>query len=186
MAAPDAWREVALVNINDGTTDIDVATIVETIDFDQGDKDGEGVPNVKGGRIWKFTPEADTSITFEGYPISTGDKDGTTATGLSLFFHGGTDATPPFSVINSRTRNTFTVTVMYTDGTATSATSSVLSGNFAYRLNFANCYFVSCKPSFTDQILKATFKFKCPAFTKAGVGNITEDAADGTASMPTI
>ena len=186
MAAPDSFREVALVNVNDGTTDIDVATIIETIDIDQGDKDIEGMPNVKGGRIVKFTPEADTTITFEGYPIGVGDKDGTTATGLSNFFHGGTDATPPFSVTNSRTRSEFTVTIMWTDGTATSATASVLSGNYAYRVNFAHCYFVSCKPEFTDTILKATFKFKCPAFTKVGVGNITEDEADGTASMPTI
>lgn len=186
MVAPDAFREVALININDGTTDIDVAAIIETIDIDQGDKDIEGMPNVKGGRIVKFTPEADTTLTFEGYPIGIGDKEGATATGLSNFFHGGTDATAPFSVTNSRTRNTFTVTIMWTDGTATSATSSVLSGNYAYRVNFANCYFISCKPSFTDQIVKATFKFKCTAFTKAGVGNITEEEADGAASMPTI
>lgn len=186
MGAPDAWNETALINLNDGTTDMSIHAITETIDIDQGDKPMEGIPTISGGRLKKFSPQEDTSITFEGYPIAIGDKDATSQDGLDLFFNAGTDSAAPFSVSASRSRTTFTVTIMWTDSTATSATSSVASGKYALRYNFANCDMISCKPSFTDGILKATYVFKCTAFNKAGTANITEESTDGTASMPTI
>ena len=186
MAAPDAWTETALINLNDGTTDATIAAITETIDISQGDKPMEGIANMAGGRIKKFSPQEDTEITFEGYPIGIGDKDATSQDGLDLFFNAGTASVAPFSVSASRNRTTFTVTIMWTDDTATSATSSVASGKYALRYNFANCDMISCKPSFTDGILKATYVFKCTAFNKAGTSNITEESTDGTASLPTV
>ena len=184
--APDAWTETALINLNDGTTDSIIHTITETIDIDQGDKPMESIPTIAGGRLKKFSPQEDTSITFEGYPIAIGDKTAATQEGLDLFFNAGTDSTAPFSASASRSRTTFTVTIMWTDSTVTSATSSIASGKYALRYNFANCDLISCKPSFTDGILKATYVFKCPAFNKAGTSNITEESTDGTASMDTI
>jgi len=186
IAAPTAWSEIALINISDGTTDMDFAAITETIDIDQGDKDVESVANVKGGRHLKKIPEGDTEITFEGYPIGIGDRDNEDAVGVQTFFHGGTDSSAPFTVSSSTTRDVYTVTIMWTDGTATSATSSVLSGNYALRANFANFYMTSAKPSFTDGIYKCTFKFKGPCRNRTGTSNITWESTDGTASMPTI
>jgi len=186
MAAPDAWTEYALINLNDGTTDMSIHAITETIDIDAGARPVDSIPTVAGGRVKNFKPEEDTMITFEGYPIGIGDKDATSQEGLDLFFHGGTASVAPFSVSSSKARTNFAVTIMWTDGTATSATSSVLSGNYALRYNFANCDMISCKPSFTDGILKATYVFKCPAKNKAGTSNITKESTDGTASMPTI
>ncbi len=185
MGAPDAWTETALINLNDGTTNMSVGAITETIDIDQGEKPMESIATVSGGRVKKFSPQEDTSITFEAYPIAIGDKDATSQDGLDLFFNAGTSSSAPFSVTSSRSRTTFTVTIMWTDSTTTSATSTIASGKYALRYNFANCDLISCKPSFTDGILKATYVFKCPAFNKAGTGNITEESTDGTASMDT-
>jgi len=186
MTAPDSWTEVALINLNDGTTDMSINAITETIDISQGDKPVDHIATLSGGRLRKISPEEDTEITFEGYPIAIGDKDATSQDGLDLFFHGGTDTVAPFSVSSSLTRTVFTVTIMWTDGTATSATNSITSGNYALRYNFANCDMTSCKPSFTDGILKATYTFKCAPRNKTGTSNITVESTDGTVSMATI
>ena len=187
MAAPDAWTEVAFINLNDGTTDSQIQAITETIDIDQGDKPMESIPTIAGGRLKKFSPQEDTSITFEGYPIAIGDKTAATQDGLDLFFNAGTDAEAPFSATSSRSRTTFTVTILWTDdSTATAAKSEVASGSYGLRYVFANCDLISCKPSYTDKILKATYIFKCPAFNKAGTANITSSSTDGTAALPAL
>ena len=187
MGAPDAWDSTALINLSDGTTDSAIHAITETIEIGIGDKPMESIANLGGGRLKKFSPQEDTEITFEGYPIGIGDKDATTQDGLDLFFNAGTDSTGPFSVSASRSRTTFTVTIMWTDDTtATTAISSITEGKYALRYNFANCDLTSCKPSMTDGIVKATYVFKCPPFNKAGTSNITVESTDGTASMDTI
>lgn len=183
MAAPDAWTEEALININDGTTDMAIHAITETIDIEFGDKPMESIATLGAGRIKKFSPQEDAVITFEGYPISIGAIESTAPVGLAAFFHGGTATAAPFSASSSTTRGTFAVTIMWTDGTAESATSTVISTEYALRYKFANCDMISCKPSFTDGILKATWVFKCPPFTKAGVANITVQSTDSSKSM---
>jgi len=188
MTAPDMWSESALIDLYNGTTHVTIAPIVESIDIDAGDKDVEYIANCKGGRLEKKIPEAETTITFEGYAIGIGDIDGTMATGLDAFFHGGTDSTAPFTVTSSSNRLTFTITIMWTDDTTvTTATGSIASGYFALRQKFANCRMVSCKASFspTDGN-KGTWKFKTAPFTKTGTANITEQEADGTASLATL
>lgn len=172
--------------MSDGTTDSSIHAITETIDISVGDKPMDGIATLSGGRLKKYSPQGDTEITFEGYPIGIGDKDGTTQDGLDLFFNAGTASIAPFSASASTSRTTFVVTVMWTDSTATSATSSIASGKYALRYNFKNCDLISCKPSMTDGIVKATYVFKCTAFNKAGVSNITVESTDGSASMPTI
>jgi len=188
MAEPDVWDEVALININDGTTNMAVACLTDSIDIDMGDKDGESIPSLCAGRLWKKTPEADTTITFEGYPISIGESADTTPTGLMQFFMGSTaDSSEPLSVSASTVRLLFRVTIMWTnDSTSGTARGAVASGSYALRYDFQNCYFISCKPSFTDKVLKATWKFKVPPFNKAGTSNITVQSVDGTIAMTTI
>jgi len=185
--ALEIFNEVALINLNDGTTDSNIAPIITSIDISQGDKPVESVPTVSGGRILVFKPEEDTEISFEGVPVGIGDKDATSQDGLDLFFHGGTSSAAAFSVTSSLTRNIFTVTILFTDSTVTSATSTIVSGYYALRYNFANCYMTSCKPSFSvDGGLVSKYTFKCAPRNKAGTSNITIDSTDGTASMDTI
>ena len=188
MTAPDTWSETALVNVYDMTnaTNMDIAAITETIDIDMGDKDGEAISTVKGGRLWKKTPQADTSITFEGYPISIGSSTDVTPDGLIQFFHhSGSDHVEPLSVTSSLTRAGFGVTIMWTDDTTcTTARGAVVEAANALRYDFQNCYFVSCKASYTDKVLKATWIFKCPAFNSAGTANLTTNSCDETAAMP--
>lgn len=187
FTAPDAWTEEALININDGTTDCAVHAITETIDIDAGDKDFDSIVTLSAGRLKKPIPETETTITFEGYPIAIGDIDSTSPVGLAAFFHGGTDTSAAFTASSSTTRKVFVVTIMWTNSTATSATATIAaSGGYALRYNFQNCTMISCKPSFTDGILKATWVFKCTPFNKAGTANITVESTDNTASLPTI
>jgi hypothetical protein len=187
MPAPDAWTETAFINLNDGTTDSQIHSITETIDIDQGDKPIEGIATLAGGRLKKFSPQEDTTITFEGYPIGIGDKDAASQDGLDTFFNAGTDAAAPFTVTSSRSRTTFTVTIMWTnDSAATTAKSAVTSGSYAKRYVFSNCELISCKETHTDGILKATWMFKCTAFNKAGTGNITVESTDGSAGMDAL
>ena len=71
--ADDAWMEECLVGISKiGEQEIQFASEIETSDFDIGEKDIEGIVLVNGGRVTKWTPEGDTSVTFEAYPLESG------------------------------------------------------------------------------------------------------------------
>ena len=185
-----AWSETALITINkyqaSGTpSDINLAALTETIDIDLGDKDIDQIVNLKGGRLVKKTPQAMTTITFEGYPTDIDSADGT---GISQMFHGGTwDTTEPLEVNASRNRDLFRIALLWTDDPdATSATGTTSETANAYRIVFAHAYMTSMKPSFTDGILKFTFSFKVPAFNKHGVAQIHEESSDGSASLPAL
>ena len=189
MGKPEAWNEVCLVSLNDGTTEMNIAPIMESVTFNQGGRPVESKPTLSGGRILIFKPEEDTTIEFEGIPVGIGDKDATSQDGLDLFFHSGTSSTAPFEVTSAleTTRTVFTLTVMWTDSTATSAVDSVPSGNYAMRYNFTNAYLTSCEPSFTvDGGLVSKYTFTVAPRNKAGTKNITKQSTDGTASMGTI
>jgi len=192
MAAvePDIWDEKALINIYEETNEVNmnIAALTETIDIDEGDKEGESIATVSAGRLWKKTPEADTTITFEGYPIDIGDADELNPKGLIQFFEGaGTDGSEPLTSTSSTTRTKFRISIMWTDDAAAlTARWSVASGYYALRYDFQNCYFVSCKPSYTDKALKSTWKFKCPPFNKSGTANIQVDSCDSSVTLDTI
>jgi len=73
----DAWMEECLIGISKiGGEEVQFHSLIETADFDIGDKDIEGVPLVNGGRVTKWTPEADSSITFEAYSLEAGAGEG--------------------------------------------------------------------------------------------------------------
>ena len=184
---PDSWSETAYVVVSDGTTTMQIEALVDSINIPRGDKEYENKPNLAGGRVEVKKPEEDSLIEFKGWFVGIGDTDDTAPDGLIALFHGGTDATTPFTVTNSRTRKLWTVMILYTDDTAaTIATSSIASGANAKRFKAANCRFVSLQEDFSDKELTATFKFRCPAFTKSGTGNITEESVDGTASIAAL
>ena len=176
----NAWLETALVTITKlAGTDYEFAALTETIDIDQGDKDIEGIANVAGGRVVKWTPEGDTSITLEMYP--TGVNGLATPDGVANLFHGFTDTS---TGSNSRVRDLFRISVLWTnDTTATSGAGATAASTSNKRFALANAYATSYKTSFTDGIQKVTITFKTTPFNKAGdTSNILEEGINNTAS----
>ena len=180
-----AWSETAFISIARyvaaGSTDVEFASLTETIDIDMGDKGIDQIVNIKGGRMVKKTPQDITTITFEGYPV---DCDSVGGTGFSNLFEGGQtwDTTEPFGVNSTIVRDIYRIAIMWTDDPAVTAGAgaSAASTN-SYRIIFAHAWCTSMKPSFTDGILKVKLEFKCPAFNKNGTSLIHEDSGDATA-----
>jgi hypothetical protein len=146
-----------------------------------GDKDIEQIPNLKGGRVVKKTPQDITTITFEGYPV---DCDSAGGTGFSNLFEGGQtwDTTEPFGVNSTIVRDLFRIAILWTDDpAATAGVGLTAASTNSYRIVFAHAWCTSMKPSYTDGVLKVTLQFKCPAFNKNGMALIHEDSGDATA-----
>ncbi|KKL86299.1 hypothetical protein LCGC14_1946120 [marine sediment metagenome] len=179
----DAWMENALIGISIiGSEEVQFNSIVETADFDIGEKDIEGLALVNGGRVTKHTPEGDSSITFEAYPLQAGTDTGTTGLGFYDLMHS-VDAAVPIRIVNDRNRDKYRVLVLWTnDPTPTTGQAATANTFSALRIGMADGHFTSVKPSFTDGILKWTVTFKVAAFDKAAAGNImVESCAGGSA-----
>jgi len=180
-AVDDSWMETCLVGISVlAGTDVAFAALTETVDFDVGEKDIEGVPLVNGGRVTKWSPEGDSSITLEAYPLEAGTDSGTTGKGFFDLLHAQ-DAAVPIRISNTTARSKYRVLVLWTnDATATTAGAITTNTYSALRIGLANGHFTSVKPSFTDGMLKFTVVYKCAAFTKAGASNVMMESAAGT------
>jgi len=180
MAQNDAWMETCLISISkEGGSDVEFAGLTETVDIDMGEKDIEGVALVNGGRVTKWTPEGDTTITFETYELEVGNGNGWD----DLLHPGTADTTNPYVITNDRIRNKYRIAILWTDDTsATTGVSATADGNAGFRYAFANCYITAVKPSFTDGILKHTVTAKLAPFDKSGDANILMESTDGTAS----
>lgn len=177
----DAWMEECKIAISKiGGADVAFEGITETCDFDLGDKDIEGVPLVNGGRVTKWNPEGDSTVTFEAYPPSVGTVSGTTGKGFYDLMNSA-DSVVPVRIINDRNRDKYRVLFLWTnDSTATTAQAATTDTYSALRIGLAEGYFTSVKPTFTEGILKYTVMFKCAAFDKLGVGNVMQESAEGT------
>jgi len=182
-AIDDAWMETCLIGISPiGGSDIQFAGLTETVDFDLGEKDIEGIPLVNGGRVTKFNPEGDKTVTLEAYPLEAGTDTGTTGKGFYDLLHT-VDSAVPIRITNDRNRTKYRVLVMWTnDSTATTAQSATAEDASALRIGLANGHFTSVKPSFTDGILKFTVTYKCAAFNKSGTGNVMIESAAGASA----
>jgi len=190
VAVDDAWMETCLIAISiQAGSDIQFAGVTETVDFDIGEKDIEGIPLVNGGRVTKFTPEGDSSITFEAYPLQAGTDTGTTGLGFYDLMHS-VDGTEPIRITNDRDRDKYRVLVLWTnDPTPTTAQEITTDTYSALRIGMADGHFTSVKPSFTDGVLKFTVTFKCAAFDKTGTGNVMMESCaglNGSDILPTI
>ena len=188
MSFPESWTEVALVAISkEAGSDVEYTTITESVDISPGDKPMESIPNLQGGRITKFTPEEDTEITLEIYPV---ELDSTSADGgFFQQFYGGTwDTSEPLQVLNRddtnhrpNIRDKFRVALLWTnDATATGGAAATAASTDALRFVMRNSYITSHKASFTDDILKVTVTFKCAAADKAGDSNCLWQSGDQT------
>ena len=84
IVTDDAWMEKCLISISKiGGSDMQFAGITETVDFDLGEKDIEGLVLVNGGRVTKWLPEGDSSVTLEAYPLEAGTDSGVVGNGFS-------------------------------------------------------------------------------------------------------
>ena len=180
-AVDDSWMETCLIAISKvGGSDLQFAALTETVDFDIGEKDIEGIPLVNGGRMTKWTPEGDSSVTFEAYPLEVGTDSGTTGKGFFDLMHT-VDASVPIRITNDRNRDKYRVLVMWTNDPTPTTAQAVTSNTFsALRIGMAEGHFTSVKPSFTDGDLKFTVMYKVTAFDKSASGNVMMESCAGT------
>lgn len=186
-AVDDSWMEVCFVGISalDGS-DVQFASLTSTIDFDVGDKDIEGIPLVNGGRVTKFNPEGDTTLTFEAYPLEAGTDSGSTGKGFFDLLHSA-DASVPIRITNDHNRTKYRVLVLWTnDSTVTTAQSATATDSSGLRIGVADGHFTSVKPSFTDGILKFTVMYKCAAFDKSAGSNVMMESAAGSSGSDVL
>jgi hypothetical protein len=189
--AIDTFSETCLIAIAAASgSDVKFQALTETVDIDIGDKDFDVITTMAGGRLVKFTPQEPTTITFEAYPMEAGTATGTTGTGFFDMLNT-VDTSQPLSVSVDRVRSKYRVVVMWTDSTSvTDATGQIVAPtNRALRVCAADGFFVSCKPSFTDGILKFTVKYKVPPFDSSGTANIKIESvysASATATMASL
>lgn len=175
---PDTWNETALVSISPvGYGELLFETVTETIDLDEGEKPVEWIPTLKGGRLTKFMPKEDTTITLELYPIYSGNgawpASGSTATGEGLYDLLDTlpaTSTDPFqALVETTTRTKIRCTVLWTDNSSIdNATALIPTTSTADRASYAEGYLTKIKREYTDGIRKATVTMKFPASDKDG------------------
>lgn len=183
MAFPDAWTETCLIGLTVlGGAEVQFVPAIETVDIDSGDKDVEYIPNLKGGRIEKLTPEGETTVTFEGYFV---ELDTTTNAGILQLFHTLSNSwdtgSEPLEVLSDLGRDKFRVVILWTnDPAAGTASGTTASNTESERFVARNCRMISCKTSFTDGMLKTTIKFKVAPRQKEGAVNIKWQSGDDT------
>lgn len=194
---PDAWEETCLVTFQKlGGTAYTISAINESVDISEPDYQGEGVPNMAGGRIWKQNPQEDGEVTIEIYPLH---LDTTASAGLFQEFNGGTwDTSAPMSTDTSwpagvsRARDKFMIAIMWTDDAAQTSAAAATTTADAVALRFyaKECRIVSNKTPFTDGILKGTITFKFPAMNKAGTTKCyaweSTNDGDGASALPAL
>jgi len=179
----DMYSEVAFVSIGviGDAKDWRFETLVDTIDIDTGDKDFESMATIAGGRLVKFTPQTDVTLTLEAYPTEAGTDadlaDNGVATGFWDLQNSGSGDSP-MSIPLDLARNKVRVVILFIEPNAAlaaiNATSAIAGGTTALRIIMADGYVTGAKPAFTDDELKWTVTIKFPAFDRRGF-----TAADG-------
>ena len=185
---PPAFMEKVLVEIEKyGSTTVNASVqgIVDrnSLDITIGDKPMESIATLNQARVYKYSPEDDSEVSFDMYV-----KDlGTTTNAIDLFFLGVTTVATSGVISKSTTtvRDKFRVTILFTnDTTMSDATATVNNGTEttygARRYIFADAYITSCKPSFTDGILKVGITCKIPPYDGTGASNIGYQSLDGS------
>ena len=135
---------------------------------------------MNGGRVTKWSPEGDSTITFEAYPLQAGTSSGAVGKGFFDLMHS-VDSSVPIRIVNNRNRDKYRVLVLWTNDPSPTTAQSIIANTYsAMRIGMADGHFTSVKPSFTDGTLKFTVMFKCAAFDKGGAGNVMMESCAGT------
>lgn len=185
-----AWLDDAVVTITEeGGTDYDYQALTESVDIDLGDRDIEGIAILSGGRIKKYTPEGDTTVTLECYAVEASTPDNQAA-GIGRGFFGhfwDAAASDPQQITATRTRYDHRIVILWTDDTSiTTAPTGVTTAKSALRFIGAEGNVTSIKPSFTDGILKFTVTLKFLPYDKEASGNIRVESVDSTSVLATL
>lgn len=186
----NAWQETALVSIaQQSGTDATFQALTETIDIDQGEKDFEAIPLLNGGRLEKLTPETETTVTIEAYPLYAGSGDISAATTISGFVDllHAEDTSQPLEITSTRARTRYRLAILWTDDTSiTNANAAVGNSQKGLRFVGADGFITSAKPAFTDGILKWTITFKVAPFQSDGDAIVKWDSNGGSSTMTAL
>lgn len=187
MAYPESYQETAMLTLKNGSVKNNFALITESIEINSGEKQIEGLVTLSGGRITKWTPEGDTEFTAKIIPVGVGKTTDTTADGFWQYFQAGTDDTMPQSTPNSRSRNVYSVAIMFASTYPADAFTSTATSIAAYRVVLKNAYITKfTKSGNTSDGFMADLAIKCVPFDKNGSSNITEESTDGTGALPNL
>lgn len=183
---PDAWKEVCKIGVitSASASAIEFAGFTEDITaMDWGEKDIEGVAMLNGGRVVKFTPMTDESITMKVYDVR---ADSATANSVIQLFNpqGTADSTQPILVNNTITRNPYGLILLWADTLPATSQTVPSASACAYRIQIVNAYMTKCAPSFDDKVKSAEVTFKWAPFQKDGTANKREESTDGTSQLP--
>lgn len=185
-AIPDAFKERCLIGIIiEGRSMHQFSALTEDITgLDFGDKDIEGAALVSGGRVAKFTPMADESMTLKVYPESAREDDGT---GVVQHFHPQkttADAADPIAVDNTNLRNKHGIVLLWSTKLPATAETVPDDGQPSYRIQVINAYMTGYKPSFDDKVFGAEVTFKWTPFDKDGEPNKREESTGTATQLP--
>ena len=193
----DAWKEFCLIGIipeeypagAGGGSEIQFAGMTEDITaMDWGERDVEGVPLVNGGRVVKYNPLGDESITLKMYPTDVLLDDAgspETANGVAQLFHPQSteDTTQPVVVDNSIYRRRFGIILLWSETLPATAGALPAESKKAFRIQIVNAYMTSYKLNYDDKILSAEVTFKWAPFQKDASSNKREESTDGSAQL---
>ena len=175
MAFPDVWSEYALISITkQAGSDIEFATIIDSIRIKEGDKDIDLIATMGGGRLVVTKPQGPVEISFDAYPVDT-DPWTTPAAGVAQLFDSPTtnDITDPKVSSTTRFHNKYRVAILYTgDTAATSGAGATAAATNSFRYVLADCY---CTGMDTDSSssdpMKVSLTFKGAPLDKTGTAN---------------
>src|SRR3990167_207612 len=179
-----AWAKEALVAITaQAGAEVAFAALTNTIDIDPGEKGFESIPMLNGGRVLKFAPHTDITVTMEAYFLDAGTDSGASGKSFWDLVHTQ-DTSQPVQVSVDRTRTKYRLAIMWVDSTSiTDAAAQVVTPtNRALRFVASDGYFTSVKPSYTDKHLKFTVAFKVPPFDTSASANVKIESVSGSAT----
>jgi hypothetical protein len=193
MALPDMWTEQCRISISlDSGAFQTFEALTETVDIDLGEKGVEFLPDMAGGRIAKYNPQEETTITFEAYPTEVGTTSTAagSATGFFDLMYTNSTTTEPQSISADKTHQKAKIVLLWDNTGSTLATEEItISGTSeaAMRFVFSEAFITSIKPSFTDGVLKFTVEAKVPAFNKTGTSTMLFESVSGdTEVLPVV
>lgn len=182
---PDSWQEVYHVSIiAEGGTAVSLSGMTEDVTaMDWGEKDIEGVALINGGRVAKFNPMGDESITLKVYDTKADDA---TTNSMIQFFHkqSTADTTDPIAVDNTITRQKFGIVMLWAETLPADATTLPAISKTAYRIQVRNAYMTVYKPDLGDKQKSAEITFKWTPFDKAAAANKREESTQGSVQLP--
>ena len=194
---PDAWgagdKVKVAISKDAGATWVALEPIVSSIKWTPGKKGIDQIVTVDTGRIEKNVPQELCSMEFDAYWTGIEATSGSTSTniGPSHFFNSNNviSTSTDRYVTSSSGRNKFVVALMYTnDANNLGAERSTAASTASYRIMMNNARMTEMSWSYDDHIGKGSFKFECPAFTKAKLPNYSEEdcLAGSTGALSTM